>query len=99
MTPLYKLLPLALASVLVAGCGSVTPHYDARFGNSVRDAKALMTLDPDAGRKADAALGMDGRAARSTMSRYEQSYQSPPPVVNVINIGGAISGAGAGAGQ
>jgi uncharacterized protein YceK len=95
------LLPLATAALL-AGCGSTTPHYDARFGDAVRSARMQMTINPDAGRTpgtgADAASGMDGRATRHTLERYQQSYKSPPQAVNVINIGGSLSGAGGGGG-
>lgn len=31
--------PFVLACLLAAGCSSVTPHYDARFGEAVRDAR------------------------------------------------------------
>lgn len=87
-------LPLA-ASALLAGCGSMTPHYDARFGDAVRSARMQMTINPDAGTAvglgSDGATGMDGRATRHTMERYEQSYKTPPQAVNVINIGGSLS--------
>ncbi|MCT9812081.1 hypothetical protein N0K08_15655 [Acidovorax sp. Be4] len=87
-------LPLA-ATALLAGCGSMTPHYDARFGEAVRNARMQMTINPDAGTAvglgADGATGMDGRATRHTMERYEQSYKSPPQAVNVINIGGSLN--------
>jgi len=86
-------LAIALLIGLVAGCSSVTPHYDARFGDAVRDAKRKMTIDPDAGKKnPDMAVGMDGRAGRQTVIRYQDSFKEPPPAVNVINIGGAIGG-------
>ena len=42
---------------------------------------------------------MDGLAAHQTMQRYQQSFKSPPPVVNVINIGGGIGGGGGGGGS
>ena len=35
---------------------------------------------------------MDGRAAREAVGRYQDSFKSPPPVVNVINIGGSVGG-------
>ena len=75
---------------LVAGCSTVTPHYDARFGDAVRDSKRRMTVAPDAGKSGDPVAGMDGRAARESINRYESSFKEPPPVVNVINIGGSI---------
>lgn len=101
MTTRTLWLPLA-ATLLLAGCGSTTPHYDARFGDAVRSARAQMTINPDAGLAAgsgvDGASGMDGRSARQTMQRYEQSYKSPPQAVNVINIGGSLGGGSAGGG-
>ena len=100
MTERSILFPVALAALL-AGCGSTTPHYDARFGEAVRNARLQMTIDPQAGRTAgvgvDGATGMDGRATRHSMERYEQSYKSPPQAVNVINIGGSLSTSNSGA--
>ena len=87
-----KLPAIALLLSLVAGCSSVTPHYDARFGDAVRAAKQKMIIDPDAGKNPDQAAGMDGRAARETVILYQGTYKAPPPAVNVINIGGAIGG-------
>ena len=85
-----KILPTALLLVLLAGCASVTPQYDTRFGNSVREAKLKMTINPDAGKNPDQVLGMDGKSARETIIFYQNTYKEPPPPVNVINIGGSI---------
>ena len=87
-----KILPTALLLVLLAGCASVTPYYDARFGNSVREAKLKMTINPDAGKNPDQVLGMDGKSARETIIFYQNTYKEPPPPVNIINIGGNIGG-------
>jgi hypothetical protein len=92
---LIRLIP-ALASTalaaLLAGCAvSATPQYDARFGDAVREAKQRMTLNPGAA-SADPVAGLDGVAAREAQGRYHESFKSPPPVVNVINIGGAAGG-------
>jgi hypothetical protein len=35
---------------------------------------------------------MDGKAAAEALGRYQDSFKTPPPVVNVINIGGAVGG-------
>ena len=86
----------SLVALLTAGCQTATPNYDARFGDAVRDAKRKMTINPDAGKTPDTAMGMDGRAAHDSLIRYHDSFKEPPPVVNVINIGGAIGGGGAG---
>jgi len=87
-------IAIALLIGLVAGCSSVTPHYDARFGDAVREAKRKMIINPDAGKNPDPVAGMDGKAARETIILYQGTYKTPPPVVNVINIGGSIAGSG-----
>jgi hypothetical protein len=76
----------------LTGCMSTTPEYDKRFGDAVRQSRLQMTINPDAGRTADAALGMDGPSAREALVRYQGSFKTPPPVTNVINIGGSGGG-------
>jgi hypothetical protein len=84
--------PICLAILaLLAGCAA-TPHYDKRFGEAVRQARSAMTIDPKASANADPAAGIDGQAAGEAMTRYHASFKAPPPVVNVINIGGAAGG-------
>ena len=84
---------IALLPTLLAGCASsVTPNYDAKFGNAVREAKLKMTINPDAGKSTDQVLGMDGKSARETIILYQGTSKAPPPAVNVINIGGGIGG-------
>ena len=88
-----KTSAIAFLLTLLTGCASsVTPHYDARFGNAVREAKLKMTINPDAGKNPDQVLGMDGKSARETIIFYQNTYKEPPPPVNVINIGGGIGG-------
>lgn len=83
-----------LASVLLlglmAGCATVTPNYDAKFGDAVREAKLKMTINPNAGQNPDQVAGMDGKAGRDTIILYQGTFKAPPPVVNVINIGGGL---------
>jgi hypothetical protein len=90
---MMKKIALTLVLGVVAGC-STTPNYDAKFGDAVREARMQMTLNPDAGRNADQALGMDGKSAREAMVLYQGTFKSPPPVTNVINIGGRIGNGG-----
>lgn len=71
---------------ILAGC-STTPHYDKRFGDAVRQARTAMTANPGPP-AADPVAGMDGQAAQLATGRYHDSFKAPPPVVNVINIGG-----------
>jgi hypothetical protein len=86
-------LPLVLSVLLVSACANTpTPQYDARFGSAVREARMLQTLNPTP--SMDPQLGLDGKAAKEAAGRYVESYKTPPPPVNVINIGGQISGGG-----
>lgn len=78
----------------VAGCASPTPIFDENFGNAVRTVRAMQTVNPDAGLNPDPVAGMDGVAATESLRRYHDSFKTPPPVTNVINIGGGITGGG-----
>ena len=86
-------LSLLLLPAVLTGCAaSVTPNYDARFGTALRNALAMQVINPDAGRNGDAATGMDGTASRASIVLYQGTFKEPPPVVNVINIGGGVGG-------
>lgn len=84
------IIPLA-AAILLAGCSS-SPAYDARFGDAVRQARLAQTINPQAGNNPDPVAGLDGQAALAAQKRYHDSFKEPPPVVNVINIGGTMAG-------
>lgn len=80
-----------VSSLVLAGCASsITPNYDLRFGEAVRASRSQMALNPTPSQ--DPVAGVDGRAAREAQTRYQNTFKEPPPVVNVINIGGAIAG-------
>jgi hypothetical protein len=87
-------------SVLLGACstsplGPTTPQLDSAFGESVRQVRAVQTIDPDAGRKAGPVAGIDGEAGRSVMDEYQKSFKEPPRTFNILGIGGASSvGAG-----
>jgi hypothetical protein len=89
---LLSLVSLFTLVALLAGCGSTTPNYDMRFGDAVRQARFDMTINPNAGQNPDPVLGMDGVSAKEAMTRYQGTFKAPPPVTNVINIGGAVGG-------
>ena len=84
-----KSLALVLLALLGGCAASPTPNYDLRFGDAVREARQRMSLNPNAG--GDPVIGMDGKAAREAVVRYQDSFKTPPPVVNVINIGGSTA--------
>ncbi len=88
-----KKLPIALLLCLLAAC-TTTPDYDRKFGDAVREAKLKMTITPDAGKNPDLAMGLDGKAARNTLVRYQDTFKAPPAATNVTNIGGGISSGG-----
>lgn len=86
-----SLTALAVA-LLMSACTTPTPILDQSFGDSVRTVRALQTVNPDASYNEDRVAGLDGLAAKETMERYQDSFKVPPPVTNVINIGGSIGG-------
>lgn len=75
-----------LAILALAGCASTTPQLDSKFSHSVNAAKSQQTINPDAGKSGNAD-GIDGGAAKESVDRYRDSYKSPPPATNIINIG------------
>jgi hypothetical protein len=77
---------------LLAGCVAIYPEVDQREGQAVAAARAAQTVDPRASGTPRPVSGIDGRAAKESMDRYVDSFKSPPPVTNVINIGGGLSG-------
>lgn len=85
-------ITLTLLVGLLSGCASVTPNYDAKFGDAVRTAQRQQTINPDAGMALNAGAGVDGKAAQQTILLYQGTFKAPPPVVNVINIGGGSGG-------
>lgn len=93
-----RFIPTLAFVVLVAGCASSTPQYDARFGDAVRQARQSMVLYAQPAAASIPAGTLDGKIAREAADRYHDTYKAPPRVVNVINIGGSVGG-GAGGGQ
>lgn len=87
---------LAGAALTLAGCATSTPNLDAHFGEAVLAARAQQTINPNASLNTDPVAGLDGRAAKEAMGRYHDSFKTPPPTFNVINIGGGITGNGSG---
>ena len=88
-------LPLCLG--FLGGCTTpLTPEYDAKFGLAVREARLKMTINPEAGKNPDLALGLHGGAAKESLIRYQNTFKTPPPVTNVINIGGSLGSGGGG---
>ena len=74
-----RTLIVAVAGLVLAGCASsTTPRLDARFGDAVRQVRALQTIDQSASSNPDPVAGIDGPAARNTVDRYRESFKTPP---------------------
>lgn len=78
---------LVATALALGGCASTTPQYDVRFGEAVRHNLQAQTLDPAAGQSGPPSAALDAGSARSAVQRYRDSFKTPPPVVNVINLG------------
>lgn len=87
--------PLGTIALLcsLAACSTQSPtEIDRNFGQAVRNARAAQTLDPSAAGRAHQPT-TSGAIAKASMDRYQKSYETPPPPVNVLNIGvGTSSG-------
>lgn len=82
----------ATLAVLLAGCAiPATPSYDAKFGEAVRQAQAMQTLNPDAGKNTDPVTGIDGESGKAAIDRYQESFRAPPQTFGVFDIGGGLS--------
>jgi hypothetical protein len=91
-----KIIAAIMTAGLTAGCVSVHPEVDERYGDTVRAAKQAQILNPQPARYPQAGYGVDGRAAKEAMDRYVDSFKAPPPTMNVINIGGSLTSQEAG---
>jgi hypothetical protein len=59
-----------------------TPRLDAKFGDSVRSAKAAMIINPNAAQGANAAHALDGNSANSSTEAYQKSFAVRPVVTS-----------------
>jgi len=91
-----RLRPLAAAiAAALSGCAATqAPQTDARFGQSVRNAVAAQTLNPNAGAKPGSPAAADGQAAVNALKRYRDGFKDPPPSFTILNIGGGVQASG-----
>jgi hypothetical protein len=77
----------------LAACSTPPPtELDRNFGQAVRNARVAQTLNPSATGRAHPPP-TSGAIAKASMDRYQKSFETPPPPVNVLNIGvGTSSG-------
>lgn len=93
---MITMLGLGCAALFMSGCAPARYASDDSFGDAVRTAQAQQTVNPDAPRNAAAPIGLNGAAAKATVDRYQKSFETPPPPVNVftIGVGGSTSSGG-----
>lgn len=86
----YKLSTRSIAAsmiFLLSSCAHTTSAWDSHFGESVRLAISQQTINPQAGLDPYFATGIDGKAAREAMGRYQNSFKEPPPATSNFTIG------------
>lgn len=86
--PLPHRLGAAAAACLLSACASTTPNWDAQFGDSVRILNAQQVARPQAAANADPVSGIDGRAARAAVERYERSLPEPKAATPMSSTAG-----------
>ena len=71
---------LLLWMLVLAGC-STTPQFDARLGDSVRQARAAQLIDPAASSRTPAPVAVDGKAVAGSLRDYADTfdYVERPP--------------------
>ena len=91
----------AFTALALWGCASAPPpaspletsQLDAQFGTALQEAITQQSVNPLPLETRDAPLGMDGQAARSSIDRYQKSFDSLPATATVFTTG---TGSGAG---
>ena len=75
----------------LSGCATEpAPYMEGKLGEAVRTARVQQTINLDASKNTDPVAGMDGKAAQTSVERYHQSFEAPPPSFTIINVGGAV---------
>lgn len=87
-TRLTQLALAATAATMLAttGCTTVTPNLDMALGKNFTTIKAMQTMNPNASSNTRTAT-LDGQTARDVLTRYNDSYKTPPVQTNVFTIG------------
>lgn len=78
---------LGCAVLGLSACASSIWTPDAQWGQAVRQAQKVQTIDSDAALRQPAESGTDGAIAKAAIDRYQKSFETLPPPVNVLNIG------------
>ena len=79
---------LATVATMLGACTHTTPHWEKRFGDAARQARAAQTIDPDAPTRNTAQGPVDGKAVAGAQKAYAESYgygvkEARPPVLTL----------------
>jgi hypothetical protein len=82
---------LLIFILVMEGCSTLpvavpAPILTEKFGDAVRLARAQQTLNPNASKNNDPVLGIEGRNGKSIYERYLESFKTPPPTFEILNI-------------
>ena len=83
-------------SIALNGCANYPSALDENFGSAVRQAISVQTANPDASQVVRPPAQTEAQSVKSSIDRYQKSFEVPPLPTNVFNIGvgsGASSGA------
>lgn len=84
-----------LLALLLVACVGNPPAPDARWSQSLTQARERQTAYPASSGAVRGPIETDGEIARLGVERVRQTYENPPPPVNVLNLGmGTADGAG-----
>ncbi len=87
LQPLWRTAGVLCVCASLGACASSLWTPDARLGQAVRQAQQVQTIDPYAALREPEQTGSDGAVAKAAIDRYQKSYETLPPPVNVLNIG------------
>ena len=92
MPPTLRCLSTVGLSLALAACDTSPTVVDQHFGMAVQRAQAQQTHVIAARQSHAPVSDTDGAAALSAVTRYQQSFQTPPAPTPIFNIGlGATS--------
>jgi hypothetical protein len=85
-----RYLSIVGLSLALAACDTPPTLVDQQFGLAVRSAQTQQRLLAPGAPQTDREI--DGTSALGAVTRYQESFQTPPAPVTVFNIGvGAVS--------
>jgi hypothetical protein len=84
--PFVMCLALCLSASMM-GCAEQPTAVDRDFGKSVQRTQEAQSLHPHNVPPAYPPLVSDAVSGKAAIDRYYKSYETPPPPVNVLNIG------------